>query len=280
MKALTRLQIQGRAALHRRVGALPAWARRRLARLDGPARIDIALDDDGGPAGRPLGEWQDRVLDLFMAHGVLPVTVMARPGNPVLGDLVRFCHRLEAPVTVRIVGAGLDERVAAEIIDGGARRVIVEEPTPTALHALAAVRRSRSARVDVEAALPPEASVELARELMAAGADGVRVEPGWRAPVSRSWPLRDVIASFNRTDAAVWPALDRLAAVGADVAPGHPRDGGACGIGARVVLDREGIRSCPWKDSATDQKGTWADLEAHRAAIRACDRVCWHPEAR
>ncbi len=282
MNALTRAEVQLRAAVSRRAGRWPAWVRSRLGRVDGPARIDLRLDDiDGGAllAQRPLGEWQSRILDLFMAHGPLPLTVIALPTNVLLAEVVRFCHRLDAPVTVRTVGAGLDDRAAGWIIDGGARRVVVATPTAGALEALVRVRVSRRAKVDVEAAVGPETALVEAKALMAAGADGVRVEPAWRGAPSGPWPLQDVVASFHRTDPAVWRALDAM--VGPTSSPpGHARAGGHCGIGSRIVLDEAGVRSCPWKDGAVDRKGAWADLAAHRAAIAACDRVCWHVEAR
>lgn len=281
MNAITRLQVQLRSAVHRRVLGLPTWLGSKLG--GGPARVDLRLDDlEGGTlAQRPLGEWQSRVLDLFMAHGALPVTVIVLPGNPLLGEIVRFCHRLDVPVTVRTIGVDLSDRVACAIVDGGVRRVVVRAPTVAAMVALGEARTSRRARLDIEAEVDATAGLEDARQWVAAGADGVRVVAGWRGAPPEPWPLREVIASFQRTEPAVWRALTAMRAD----ALGVPREAGRCGIGARVVLDAEGARSCPWKGGEAARKpaedvGVWTALAGQRREIAACDRACWHPEAR
>ncbi len=287
MRIITRLQVLARAGAHRRVEALPAWIRGPLRRLDGPSRLDLRLDDLGGvgfgelpsrAAARPLEEWQTRVVDWFLAHGPVPVCVIGRPGNPLLKEMVRFCHRLEVPVSVRTTATSLGLPEAEAIIDGGARRVIVGEPTEEAFLALAAARASRSARVDLEAELHAGASLEQARALQAAGADGGRVVGAWRGTAPEPWPLRSLVASFSRTPAALWAALDDMAG-GAAGEPGRARARGHCPIGARVVLDGEGASSCPWQPGRIGRDAGWAALAEHRADIAACTRECWHPEA-
>lgn len=290
MHLITRIEVYGRAALHRRVGRLPAWLRRGLRQLDGPARLDLRLDDldgldgvgrpearrEGETGARPLEEWRQRVVDWFITHGPVPVTVISRPENPLLTEVVRFCHRLDVPVSVRTVGAGLGKLQAEAIIDGGARRVVVTAPTVDAFLSLVEARMSRSARVDFEAEVQADATLDDARALVNAGADGVRVAAGWQGAVPGPWPLRPLIASFSRTAPGVWAALDEMARDG--TSPGRARKHGHCGIGMRVVLDAAGASSCPFKSGQVDRDAGWAGLAGHRAQIAACTRECWHPE--
>lgn len=287
MHLITRIEVHGRAALHRGVARLPAWLRRGLRQLDGPARLDLRLDDldrvrtaearrEGETGSRPLEEWRQRVVDWFIAHGPVPVVVISRPENPMLMEIVRFCHRLDVPVSVRTVGAALGKLQAEAIIDGGARRVVVTAPTVDAILCLVEARTSRSARVDLEAEVQADATLEEARALVTAGADGVRVAAGWQGAVPGPWPLRPLIASFSRTAPGVWTALDEMAREG--TVPGRERKHGHCGIGMRVVLDAAGASSCPFKSGQVDRDAGWAGLAAHRAQIAACTRECWHPE--
>jgi hypothetical protein len=236
MNVITRLRVQARAAFHLRVSTLPGWLRSRVP--GGPALLLIELDDLAAVgeqgASRPLEEWQGRVLDLFLAHGPVPVTLVSRPENALLGDLIRFCHRLDVPVTVRTTSAGLNAAAAMRMIDGGVRRVVVEQPSVDAFVALAEAREVRKAKVDLEAAATPSTSVTEARAWVAAGADGVRVIAPWVNVPAEPWPLRDVVASFQRTPPEVWRGLKAMRSDGGE--PGHVRSSGHCDVGARLVL--------------------------------------------
>ncbi len=289
MQLISRLVVQARSSAHARAARLPAWARRGLRLGGGPARLDLRLDDLDGAgtpesrragegAPRPLGEWQSRVLDWFIPHGPVPVTVISRPENPLLMEVTRFCHRLDVPVTVRTVAEGLGKRQAEDIIDGGARRVVVVGATPAAMAELAHARSSRRAKVDLEAEVLPNTTLDEARGLVNAGADGVRVVLGWRGALPGPYPLRGVVASFSRTPPGTWAALDAMGAVSGDE-PGTARTGGRCPVGSRVVLDASGACSCPWKLGRVDRAGGWAALDLQRQEIASCTRECWHPEA-
>jgi hypothetical protein len=280
MNVITRLRVQARAAFHLRVSTLPGWLRSRVP--GGPALLLIELDDLAAVgeqgASRPLEEWQGRVLDLFLAHGPVPVTLVSRPENALLGDLIRFCHRLDVPVTVRTTSAGLNAAAAMRMIDGGVRRVVVEQPSVDAFVALAEAREVRKAKVDLEAAATPSTSETEARAWVAAGADGVRVIAPWVNVPAEPWPLRDVVASFQRTPPEVWRGLKAMRSDGGE--PGHVRSSGHCDVGARLVLDGEGARHCRWKSGRAGRDAPWKELAGQREAVQACDRECWHPEAR
>lgn len=294
MQLISRLTVRARAAAHAQAARLPRWARRGLRLGAGPARLDLRLDDldgvgtppprragDADPhregGARPVEEWQGRVVDWFIANGPVPVTVISQPGNPLLAELARFCHRLDVPVTVRTVAEGLGKRQAEDIVDAGARRVVVSGATPAALGEVARARASRHAKVDIEAEVPANTTLEEARGLVTAGADGVRVALGWRGALPGPYPLRGVVASFSRTPHWTWSALDALGAATGEE-PGTPRTSGRCPAGARVVLDAAGACSCPWKLGRVDRAGGWAALDLHRGEIAACSRECWHPE--
>lgn len=266
MNILSRARVQLRAAAHRRASSLPGWLRRG----GGPSSLWIALD-----GAQPLQVWQDRVLDLFLAHGPVPVTIAADADCALLPDVVRFCHRLDVPVTVRTGAAGLDLRAAESLVDAGARRVVVLAPTAEAFVALVAARTSRGARMDLEAEATAAASITDARGWVASGADGVRVAAGWTGAPPEPWPLRDLIASFQRTPPELWRALSRMAG---ESEPGAPRQAGTCGAVSRLVLDSAGLHQCPWKSGGGAD--SWAALDGQRAEIRACRRDCWHPSVR
>lgn len=268
MNLISRARVQLRAAAQRRAAGLPAWAQARVGA--GPAALWVALDD-----AQPLAFWQERVLDLFLAHGAVPVTVAADADCGSLAEVVRFAHRLDVPVTVRIGAAGLDAAVAAALVDAGARRVVVHAPRPEAFVALAAARASRGANVDLEAEVAADVGVSDARALVAAGADGVRVAAGWSGAPAEPWPLRELIASFQRTPPELWQALRRM---GGQTEPGAPRTGGSCAASSRLVLDAAGLHQCPWKSGGG--AADWAGLADQRAEIRACRRECWHPSVR
>lgn len=280
MNVITRLRVQARSAIHLRVSTLPTWLRNRLP--GGPSLIVLELDDLAAAAGqgmaRPLEEWQGRVLDLFLAHGPVPVTIVSRSSNVILGDLIRFCHRLDVPVTVRTTSLGLDAVGAMRMIDGGVRRVVVEQPIVDAFVLLAGARETRKAKVDLEAAALPSATVTDARAWGAAGADGVRVVASWTDVPAEPWPLRDVIASFQRTPPELWRGLNAMRKDSGT--PGHARSAGHCDVGARLVLDGEGARHCRWKGGRAGRDAPWKNLAAQREEVQSCDRECWHPEAR
>jgi len=287
VQLISRLVVLARSSAHAQAVRLPGWVLRGLRLGGGPARLELRLDDldgvgtesrrAGEGAVRPLGEWQSRVLDWFMPHGPVPVTVISRPGNPLLMELTRFCHRLDVPVTVRTVAEGLGKRQAEDIVDAGARRVVVVGATPAAVGELGRARASRRAKVDIEAEVLPNTTLDEARGLVTAGADGVRVGLGWRGALPGPYPLRGVVASFSRTPAWTWSALDAMGAAAGEE-PGTPRTGGHCPAGTRVVLDAAGSCSCPWKLGRVDRAGGWAALDLQRHEIAACTRECWHPE--
>jgi hypothetical protein len=279
-----------------------ARVRRQLARAgvgEKPARVEVRLDafDAPGPLGAaaPLrvDQWQDRLVEVIQWIGPVPVRITATADHPFLPDLVRFCHRLEMPVTVRTGPAGLDEAKAEELVDRGMGTCELVTPLDAAgehaVRALVHARHSRAASVVVIVSYPVTAATAAgaraafgtARGL---GADGVVLAAPWqgeafsaataegvRAALEEGWPLQ-------RTGSVAREALLGFAPGG----PGAPRSAGACALGGlRLALAPDGVASvCPFKPG--QNAGPLADcgsaLAAHREAVRRCDRQCGHPE--
>ncbi len=276
--------------------------RREKARLglgQRPARLDIRLDGFDAPLagdmpGLTLEAWQERVVELLQWAGPMPVRITAHAGHALLPDLVRFCHRLEMPVTVRTGPDGLSGPRAEELLDRGMQicelvATTLEGPGEEAVRALVHARNSRGVPLTVHVHIPiTEASAAGARANFEAarglGADGVVLCPPWQglslsatagaavaAALAEGWPLQ-------KTSAGAREVLGSMRAGG----PGAPRKGGKCELGglrlallpdgkAVVCPFKPGMASGPLADSA-------GDLGAHRDAIRRCDRVCGHPE--
>ena len=291
VKLLETLRIRAASAVRRQ--------RARVGRPDRPARLDIRLDGfdaDGVEAGAPLGAeaWQERIVELLLWAGAMPVRVVASADHALLADTVRFCHRLEMPVTVRTGPEGLTPARSAELIDRGMARcelvvAAVDEAAEAAVRALVHGRNSRAANLTVhihlvvsEASAPGAAAAfERARAL---GVDGVvragpmrptslsaSAQAGVRAALAIGWPLQS-------TSPVAAEALPRLDAAG----PGAPRTSGRCNLGGlRLALGPDGVGYvCPFKPGRASGPlaETSAALAAHPDASPRCDRHCAHPE--
>lgn len=240
--------------------AAAASARKRLGRLgivEKPGRLELALDDFDAPSqlgASVLGyeAWQDRVVGFIQWAGPAPVRITAHPDNPLLADMVRFCHRLEMPTRVRTSAQGLDRHKAEELIDRGMMlcelvAATVAEAEPAVRHLIhGRLSRAATLRVVLHATKPVSpADRDSARGL---GIDEVIEVPDWR---------------------------------NANGQPGISRTSGHCPIASvRLLLSADdSVVACPFHpgggmgmlpDSA-------ANLAGHRAAIRSCTRVCSHP---
>ncbi len=291
VKLLETLRIRAASAVRRQ--------RARVGRADRPARLDLRLDDfdaDGVAAGPALSAeaWQERIVELLLWAGAMPVRVVARADHALLADTVRFCHRLEMPVTVRTGPEGLDESRAAELVDRGMARceLVVnglDEVAEAALRALVHGRNSRAASltvhvhlvVDERSATHAASVFERARSL---GVDAVvlaapmkpsglssAAKAGVAAALAVGWPLQG-------TSTVAAEALSRLDGAG----PGAPRTSGKCNLGGlRLALGPDGVGYiCPFKPGRASGPLSEASesLAAHRDAIRRCDRHCGHPE--
>jgi hypothetical protein len=291
VKLLETLRIRAASAVRRQ--------RARVGLGDRPARIDVRLDDfdaDGVVVGAPLviEAWQDRLVELIQWAGPVPTRLVAEAAHPLLADLVRFCHRLEMPVTVRIGPTGLDNARATELIDRGMARCelvvdALEGAGEAAVRALVHGRNSRAAnltvhvhlRVSEAGAAGASGAFEAARALgvdavvLAAPFRGPALSAGARTAVQSAlavgWPLQ-------ATSPVAVEALPRLDGAG----PGAPRRSGHCHLGGiRLALASDGVAYiCPHK--AGRAPGPLAESAAaladHRRQIRGCDRHCAHPE--
>ncbi len=222
-----------------------------------PSRIDLRMDDLDGPGAVPAGTldidgWQELVAGVVMWAGPMPARVIARAGHADLPDLVRFCHRLEMPTTVRTGPAGLTEARATELLDRGmatCELVIhgLDAEAEAAARALVGARHVRAGQLSVRLNLVGMAdpSPELVARARALGVDATVRSAPWLGP---------------------------------DGAPGQRRQGGHCPVAQRrVIVNPDGsIGSCPFK--AGTARAFPPDLVAHREAIRRCDRACAHPE--
>lgn len=294
MKLLEQFSVRARA-LRRRAMA-PVWIPPR------PASLSLRLDDLDAPGPLTptldLEGWQERVITLVQAVGVVPVRVVGRADHPLLGEIARFAWRLECPVTVRTSAVGLDADRARALVEAGARTVELLDAegeawrddggaVGDALRHLARARGAGVIRPDLHAELPIAAVVrhgdpkEAAAALRAAGADGVRVGAPWGGgpfPANAIDRAAGWIASIHRTPSATWAALRRFDGEG----PGSPREGGHCPIAARRwELSVEGrLYACPWKEGQAllPAEGPLPDLSEHLAAIRGCQRACAHAD--
>lgn len=288
MKAIQQLAVRTRSAARafRARHLRPGWPGHLVLRLDGfdaPGPVEARID---------LAGWQERVVRLVRAMGPTPVRVIAAADHPWLVELVRFANRLECPVTVRTGPAGLGGREAAGLVDAGVRRVLVVGADPAgAVRALAQARGARGAVLDIVVEIPfAEAARfrEIAGDARAAGADGARLGAPWTggpysaAQLAALAEAAEWVASFHRLDRE---ALAAAGAFGGD-APGTPRAEGHCPVaGLRLELRPDGTAlACPFQPGAVafdgEAEALYEGLAAHRAAIRACGRACWHPETR
>ena len=229
-------------------------------------------------------------MELLQWAGSVPVRVIAEADHPLLPEVIRFCHRLEMPVTVRTGPRGLTMARAEEWVDRGmaACELVsdLDESGEAAVRALVHARHSRAVQFTVVIHASPGGKLlsgvfTAARDL---GADGVVIAAPWQgvalspparaeldAALKEGWPLQ-------QTSKVARTALDRLAPGG----PGAPRGQGSCALGGlRLALAPDGAAfACPFKTGST--LGPLAEsgeaLADHRALIRRCDRVCGHPE--
>ncbi len=315
MKALEQQLVAARARVRGLRARVPFGPVGAPARID--VRLDD-LDAPPGaapPEGRPLDTDQrfDAIVDVVTWTGALPARVIARPTHPALPEIVRFLHRLECPVTLRTCARGLDARRADELVDAGVSRVFVrvaggaddaggvaetpDEPR-AAWTALIGARRSRGARLDVlaEVVVRADAPDGVRRAFAAArevGADGATLAPPWVGSQITAVNRPDLAwaatqrAPFHRTPGPVMRALLALAASPEKgPLPGRRRDAGLrrCAVaGSRIEVGPTGLASaCPFKPGAcaTSALADGAGLVGHAAAVRACDRECWHPDVR
>lgn len=303
MKALEQFVIRARSRYRQ--------GRARVGLGGRPSLLVVRMDDLDAPVPLPsttlkLDDWLEAVVRVVEWSGALPVRVISRADHRLLGEMVRFAHRLECPTSLRTTSVGMTRARADELVDSGLDAVAVRAAGVTdatqatlgeratdlwaALDALTAARASRGARLDIAVEVPfgPPSAREL-RELLDAarrrGADGVRVAAPWSGG---AWDSGAVDALGHVLDQAPF-----LRNVGKDVetlrayrgeAPGVRRVRGRCPVGStRLELLPDGsVGSCPYKSgwvSLGDAMGpAWAALGGHREQIQACDRACHHPE--
>lgn len=288
MKLLETLRIRASASVRRQKARFGLGVR--------PARLDLRLDGFDAPTsvvGEPLNleRWQERVVELLLWVGAVPVRVIAEADHALLPEIVRFCHRLEMPVTVRTGARGLSAARAEELVDRGMGTCEVvtalDAEGEAAVRALVHARHSRAASLMVHVHVPVGGPANLSAVFQSArglGADGVVLCAPWQgatlgaagsadlaAALAEGWPLQ-------KTSKVARDALSRLQSGG----PGAPRAGGNCALGGlRLALAPNGAASvCPFKPGSTlgPLAESGAALADHRALIRRCDRVCGHPE--
>ncbi len=278
MKALDLARVRSRAvfrALGAAVGRSGGWGRLVL-RLD-----DLDAPRPGPASTRDLAGWQEAAVDRILEGGAVPVEVIGRPSNPLLVDLARFVARLDCPVTVRTEGAGLDQAVAEGLVGGGVRRIVLVGESTEAVRRLDEARRTHGASLDLVVEVPVGTDLDdAAARMRGAGADGIRVGLPWAGgpwdPETLAWFAAAAarVASFDRTDRAMLHEAARMDGRG----PGAARRGGHCAVGgARLEVGPDGaMYACPHQGERAEPGGPSA-LVAHRALIRACERVCVHP---
>lgn len=249
MKLIEAFRIQAAAAARVRLG--------RLGFGEKPGRLELALDDFDspvafGPARLDYESWQERVVAFVQWAGPAPVRITARNDNVLLADMVRFCHRIEMPTSIRTGAHGLTPQRADDLVDRGmvACELVadsVADAEPAVRHLLhARLSRAAQLRIVLHATSPvSESERHVARSL---GIDDVSVIDPWRDATGQ---------------------------------PGSARLGGSCPVAsARILLSADDtVCACPFHPSGATGMLPPAGgaLDAHRAAIRACPRACSHP---
>ncbi len=297
MKLLESLIIRGRTR-----------ARARLNRGERPARLDIRLDDLDAPNAVPdasldLDGWQARIVEVVQWAGAMSVRIVARADHALLPDIIRFCHRLEMPTSLRTNARGLDRRKAEELVDRGLGECVLRvaglddaiqgavlgdtaSEADAAITALVLARHSRIAQIGVVIEIPFDArTARGVRSLIAwargKGADGVTLASPFRGEPPDAY-MNEAIdvyqaesAPFRRTSRTIIERIERLDGVGA------PRTRGRCPVLSRLELLPDGTaRCCPFKAGRGEGAlaVAWADLAPHREDVARCDRTCGHPE--
>lgn len=293
MKVLESLLIRGRARVRART------------RSELPARLDLRLDDLDAPGPVPaptldLDGWQARIVEVVQWAGALPVRIVSRADHPLLPEVVRFCHRLEMPTTLRTNARGLDRAKAEELVDRGLERCILRvaglddrlqgevlgdtaSEADAALAALVLARHSRVAQISVLVEIPFDARTapglrSLFSWARGKGADGVVLAAPFRGtsvPGDALSFARGERAPFHRSQREVLDVIEKIDGIGSK------RSGGTCPTVNRLEILPDGaVRGCPFKEGLGQGPiaEAWSATAAHRAAIRACDRQCGHPE--
>ena len=280
MKALDLARVRGRGVF-RVVSAV-------LGRPQGWGRLALRLDDLDAPApfagaALDLLAWQGVIVDRLAEGGTVPVEVVGRAGHPWLVEVARFAARLDCPVTVRTAGR-LEDHGAEGLGAGGVRRVLLVGVDTDAVAALVRARRSLQSSLDVLVEVPPGADLEeISARLRGVGADGVRVAAPWRGgpwgAEMTAWieGAAARVASYDRSDRNALHELARMDGRG----PGAPRRTGHCAVGGlRLEVGPDGgMYACPHQEQRLPPGGDpRSGLAGHRTLIRACDRVCLHPD--
>lgn len=271
------------AAWHR---AIVAWVERA-----GPVPVTVL-------AGRRVGEPLAAELVRFAHRLECPVSLVSH--GPGL-DRAKAAELIDRGLgALRVLVGGVSEDVHRAVVGSELAHAI------GAVDAAQAARRDRGAALDIEVGLPwrhpaqseARAVVGWARQ---AGADGLRVLPPGRAKALAVDPelldaLVDPSDPFHRTDPGTLAAL-HVAAARPDGLPGIPRSEALgsrrlrpCPVGGlRLELSARGrLTCCPFLDpihpglepASQDLAEAWLQAGPHLSAIRACARMCAHPELR
>jgi hypothetical protein len=222
-----------------------------------PARLELDFDGFDSPVALgaetlSLEDWQERVVSFVQWAGLVPVRISGHAGHEYLADMVRFCHRLDMPTRVRTPAEGLTLAKAEELIDRG--MMACEVVAPSVAAAEQAVRHLLHARLSRAAQL---------RVILHATSE---VSESDRA-IGRGLGIDDVVI------VRPWRS--------AEGQPGTKRETGHCPVASlRVGIAPDGsVASCPFHTGTGTGlfPDATAGFDAHRAAIRACPRVCTHP---
>ncbi len=275
-----------------------AWHRGIVAMVElaGPLPVTILA---GGKAGAPIAA----ELVRFAHRLECPVTLVC-DGRGV--DFAKAAELIDRGLrNLRVLIGGVSAEVHQAVLHPSGDGASLDEATGAVTAAVAA-RADRKARLDIEVGLPWRGPAHAeARAVLGwarqAGADGFRLLPPWlAADVAVDPELLDSLADpsdpFQRTDAGTIAAL-HAAAAHADGKPGHARVHALgsrrhrpCPVGGlRLELSARGrLCCCPFlppiadaiEPASQDLPEAWAQAGPHLAAIRACDRLCAHPELR
>jgi hypothetical protein len=265
----------------------------------GPSVLSICLSPEGREIEADLAEdldfasLADGVCGVVAWAGAIPVRIEAgkKADREVLVDLVRLAHRLGCASRVRIRGE-ISASTAMELVDRGLEELVVELAPRESIDSLVAVldaKARRGSRIRVFASLAwqnvdQDQVADWAQNLQGRGLDGLRVGVPWRSRGVASGEALGPLAGAQAKELA--RELDWMFAAD-DGLPGWPRRSGQCSMGSERLEIGPGGRlcCCPFQTGmAKLQDGppeeSWRAADAHRAAIRACERACGHEQLR